>query len=232
MSKILDWLNLNPLRWMALGQILVVLAMAATIGWQQMTISQLRGWRGDVLDAVSHAVDQRDQKGRLLPIRSGQAVAHILSLGKFRADTLLAQAQAAADDATHSLSVERQDGAINRKSSHDFDQRIEAARARAAALDRQRTARLPARGTDYPDAVGLRTDGPAADGGRGGSETDLPGLSVAGPEADAQARANGFPDAGCPSQPMTMGERLLATEQAIQLDELITAIEQFSEVER
>lgn len=217
------------------GPVIALLLAIGLLAWLNASkadqIAGLKSWQGDVLDAVAHAVDQRDAKGALLPVKAKDAVSHILNLGRFRTDAQAAKAKAAADDAAHALGVARQDEGINRKASDDYASRIASARAEA---ERLRVDQHP-----MDDAGRLRPAGGAtasAGGGRG--TADLSGLSAAGGGAAASAGADGLPasaDQGTPAlicAPLDIDERLLATEQALQLDALIGAIEDFAKVQR
>lgn len=214
---------------MGLVSAITLAVIVANVGvniWQRSTINSLEDWRAGVLEELAQAVDQRGKSGDLLPVKAKDARAHIAALGRFRADTRAAQAQARADDAEHILSVTRQDAAITRKAGEDYDARIAQARADADAL-RARLADADER---------LRNAARAAGNGEGGGRAPpVSGLSAARPEADEAAGANGLPAPACDpliAGSMTIGERQLATEQAIQLDELITSIENFAKVDR
>ena len=101
-----------------------------------------------------------------------------------------AAAAAQAADRANAARVASEQSAINRSSRHDFEARIDRARA---------------------DALSLRQN-PAAATHRGRSvASTVPGVPASAGRADEAARQDRLPDA----------ERLIATEQAIQLDELI-----------
>lgn len=201
----------------------VVLAViAVNVGlnlWQRATINDLRDWQGGVLQSLAQAVDQRDGKGALLPVQAKDAAAHIAALGRLKVDTAAARDKARAADAENALSKERQAAEINRKAQNDYSARIEQARADAAAI----------RAAAAADADRLRqTGGEAGSDSGGGGTAPVPGLSAARFGVDEASGANRLPASAC--DPMTIDERLTATEQAIQLDELITVIEQQAEV--
>lgn len=200
----------------ALGQLLVICALVGVGLWQRHRISQLERWRDDVLIALAQAVDQRDSAGHVLSVKIRDVTSHIRDLGRFRSDTLIAQDKAALADAGHAAVVRRKDETTNRKASDDFDTRIAAARSSAALL-RSRPART-ASGAGLMRAA----DRPAANGKSGGGKADLPGLSPARSQAAAPSGTNELPEPA--PAPMTVDERLLASEQAIQLDQLITAV--------
>jgi len=111
------------------------------------------------------------------------------------ANVRAATERARAADLANAARVAERQEAINQRSDHDFQDRL--AVARAAAL------RLRGEGTPA-----------ATDPGSGGA-TAVPGLSAAAEGAAQAASQDRLPDA----------DRLTATEQAIQLDELIKWIE-------
>lgn len=105
--------------------------------------------------------------------------------------------QARAADAANKARVEADQAAINERTRHDYEARIADARARAGRL--------------HPDPQG------AAHSGSGGS-APVPGL---------RAAASGAAQAACdrlPASAELVDWKLCATEQAIQLDELINAV--------
>ena len=103
--------------------------------------------------------------------------------------------QARAADKANAERVKTRQTAINEGSAHDFGKRLADARAAARRL---------------------RGEGPASPAGAGaGRAAPVPRLSAAAQGAHQGPRQDGFP------QP----ERLIATEQAIQLDELIKWVE-------
>lgn len=212
---------------MGIVSALTLAVIVANVGlniWQRWTINDLREWQSGVLEEVAQAVDQRGRNGALLSVSIKDARTHIAALGRFRTDTIAARSKARADDAEHTLTVERQDAAINRKAGDDYDARIAQARADADAL----RARLAVANQRLRDAAR-----PSGDGERGGGNAPVPGLSDARPAPDEAAGTDRLPEAvAAPMTSMSIDERELATRQAIQLDELITAIENFAEVAR
>ncbi|MFC3097390.1 hypothetical protein [Alteraurantiacibacter palmitatis] len=106
-----------------------------------------------------------------------------------------AQAEAARLESERLERVQNRQQEITNATIDDYRRRLAAARADAERL-RQRA------------STGTGSSGAAAG-------IDLPGLPVASGRADASASDRGFP----------LAERLTATEQAIQLDELISWIE-------
>ncbi len=201
-----------------IGRVIVavlIVANACFCLFQRETINDLRRWQASIVTATAQAVDQRDSKGALLPVRAKDVAAHIATLGRLKIDLAAAREKARADDAAHALASERQASSINRKGQDDYLDRVNQARATAAAL---RAA----------DAGGVQQAGGATSADPGGSRSaPVSGLSVARPAADEAAGANGLP---LTCEPMTIDERLLATEQAIQLDELIGVIEGFARI--
>ena len=108
------------------------------------------------------------------------------------ADFAAAAAAARSADRANAARVASEQSAINRSSRDDFEARIARARARANALR-------------------LRQD-PAAPADRGGfGRPPVPGLPASAGRTDQAAREDRLPDP----------DRLTATEQAIQLDELV-----------
>ena len=105
------------------------------------------------------------------------------------------------EDAENLARVRASQAAINERTRDDFESRIAAARARADQLHRQAN---PAR----------------ADPGGGGA-AHLPGLPAAAGGVAEAAAEGGLPDS----------DRLVATEQAIQLDELIKWVRSQAQVE-
>ena len=111
------------------------------------------------------------------------------------ANARAAAEQARAADRANAERVAARQADINERSENDFEKRLADARAAARRL---------------------RGEGPASPAGAGaGRAAPVPGLSAAAQGAHQAPRQDGFP------QP----ERLIATEQAIQLDELIKWVE-------
>ena len=98
---------------------------------------------------------------------------------------------ARAADRANAIRVAAAQNAINERTAHEFEARLADARARA-------------------DKLRIQTSGSAADPGAGGT-APMPGLSGA-PAGIAQATRK---------DRLSQPDRLIATEQAIQLDELI-----------
>ena len=109
--------------------------------------------------------------------------------------------QARQADLANAARVEARQAAINERTEHDFEKRLADARAAAGRL-----------------RVGQSNA--AADPGTGRTAA-LPGLSVAAESAAQAARQDRLPDA----------DALIATEQAIQLDELIRWVERQAAVD-
>jgi hypothetical protein len=104
--------------------------------------------------------------------------------------------QARKADAANLARVKAEQSAINERTRDDYETRIAAARARAGELRRHAEATAPDSGL-----------------GRSAPMPRLPASARGAPEAAVQSR---FPDA----------DRLIATEQAIQLDELVKWVRQ------
>ncbi|MEP6983817.1 MAG: hypothetical protein ABI853_09260 [Sphingomicrobium sp.] len=116
------------------------------------------------------------------------------------ADYRAAATQARAADLANAQRVGADQRAINERTEHDYEARLAAARAAAANLSSGR--------------LRVRSEA-AADPGVGGS-APVPGLSAA---ADGPAQAAG-------QDRLLQSDALTATEQAIQLDELIKWVRQ------
>ena len=112
-----------------------------------------------------------------------------------------AAAEAAAADTANGMRVADAQRAINERTSDDYQDRIAAARALAQRL--------------RDESAG------AASNPRGGPVAPVPGLSVAASGAAEIPSQGGLP----------VADRQLATEQAIQLDELINWVRQQHEVD-
>ena len=108
---------------------------------------------------------------------------------------------ARAADRANADRVRSQQAAINERTSNDLQKRLAAARARAERL----------RGPSKQD--------PADPGDR--RNPAVPALSASAGKSDEAAGPDGFP----------VGDRLTATEQAIQLDELIKWVDRQAAVE-
>jgi len=105
---------------------------------------------------------------------------------------------ARAEDRANSARIAAEQHTINERTEHDFETRLADARATAARLSER-----------------LRASPAAADPGSGGT-APVPGLSAAPRSAPQAAGDNRLPDDRLPDS-----AALIATEQAIQLDELI-----------
>ena len=118
------------------------------------------------------------------------------------ANVRAAAAQARLDDAANAARVRAAQDAINERTLHDFETRMAAARAAGERLRRGSQA--------------------AAAGAGGGGTAPVPGLPASPGGAAQAAGEDRLPDA----------DRLIATEQAIQLDELILWVREQAGVER
>ena len=137
-----------------------------------------------------------------------KAVRHAELLAGERAahDVTVANVRAAVErarlaDAANAARVRAEQNAINERTRDDYESRLAAARAAAVRLRR-------------PTAAAAASPG----GGRGQA---VPGLPAAAEGIARAAGEDGFPDA----------DRLIATEQAIQLDELIKWVRAQAKVE-
>ena len=133
----------------------------------------------------------KKQSARFEQLYRGEIVATAQTIAAFRT----AAERARADDASNAARVARDQSAISQRTAYDLEARLTDARARALGLRR-------------PTA-------PATTDGRGGG-APLPGLSAA-PGSIAQAAGQDRLSRDALSE----ADALVATEQAIQLDELI-----------
>ena len=131
---------------------------------------------------------------------AGERAAHKATVSNYR----LAARQARQADAANIARVEAEQSAINERTSHDYQSRIAAARAAAGRL---------------------RGEPGAGAGSGAGGDAPVPGLSAA---AGGAAQAAGEDRLPGPDRRVDVregrlgpGDALIATEQAIQLDELI-----------
>ena len=146
--------------------------------------------------ALALLVSDRNRWKSTASLRQQQVVAekaaHLATVANYRA----AAEQARRDDAANAARVRLAQARINERTADDFETRIAAARARAAGLD--------------GDRLRGQAASAAADPGRGRA-APVPGLPAAAQGAAQAAGEDGLPAA----------DRMIATEQAIQLDELI-----------
>jgi hypothetical protein len=144
-------------------------------------------------------IDVRHYKkasARFEQLYRAEVYAHAQSAAAVRAAT----DRARAEDAANLARVELGQSAISERSAHDFEARLAAARARAAKFESGRLRDLsPPR---------------AADGG--GRSAPLPGLSAPAAGTDQAPGKDRLP-----APALSESDALIATEQAIQLDELI-----------
>lgn len=133
-------------------------------------------------------------------ILAAERGAHSATVAGYRA----AAAKARAADAANAARVKAGQAAINERTANDYQSRIAAARALGERLRRKA-------GSD-------------ADPGAGGGAA-MPGLSASAQGVAEGAGKDRLPDAdkraGSPEGQLGAGDALIATEQAIQLDELI-----------
>ncbi|RIV82970.1 hypothetical protein D2V17_14305 [Aurantiacibacter xanthus] len=155
-----------------------------------------------------------------------ERAAHAKTIGRFQSAVLAATAAAHANVAR----VKAEQEAITQEATDEYQQRVAALRSRAAAAERRLRAAAERRATD------------AADHG-GASAADLPQPGDAATSTDAASADHGFPAARsgldwpdelsgadiCTGN-MSLEERLIASEQAVQLDALISWVERQSTV--
>jgi len=134
------------------------------------------------------------QSDRYEQLYRGEQGARAGTIANYRA----AAETARRDDLANAARVAASQRTISERTTHDLETRLADARARAHRL--QLEARAPA----------------TAGRGRGAAPLSVPGPAPG--EAGAAAAQNGFPLA---ASDFSLDDRLIATEQAIQLDELI-----------
>ena len=125
-----------------------------------------------------------------------------------------AQVKAAAADAANKRRVEAEQARISQETADDYQNRIADARASYDRIAATRLAEQLRRGAKAP-----------TDPGRGGSKA-VPGLSAATGGAAETAGEDRLPAPG----ELSLDDALTATEQAIQLDELISWAERQAKV--
>ena len=138
----------------------------------------------------------KKQSERFEQLYRAEARAHAETVANYR----VAAERARAADRANAERVAAQQGEINERTSHDFEARLAAARARAQRLRQS-------------------AEAASHSGGRRGAP--VPGLSASAPGAAQAPGQDRLPDA----------DRLTATEQAIQLDELISWVRAQAAVE-
>lgn len=153
----------------------------------------------------------RSDKAGLEAALQAEQIAHQQTVANYRAAA--AEAELAAQENVARVTAEQQN--INEERSRVFEQRIAGARARAAGLER------------VYDSVRSGT-------GQGRAEpADMSGPGIAPSDPAETSGEDRFPPY-CPAVSATgelsLSDALIATEQAIQLDELITAVIALSQV--
>ena len=141
--------------------------------------------------ALTLLVHDRNRWKSTASLRQQQVAAEKAAHSASLANYRAASAQAREADAANAARVEREQARINERTADDFESRIAAARARAG---------------------GLRSQATGAAAG--------PGSGAAAPVPRLPAAAGGVAEAPGEDR-LPQGDRLIATEQAIQLDELI-----------
>jgi hypothetical protein len=146
-----------------------------------------------------------------------EQAAHAQSIENIRAASAAAQAEAEANAAR----IEAEQRAINERNARDFQNRLGSLRAR------------------YDQLVRLRATGgepaPQRPGAGGADPADLPGVPAFPARADEAAGDPRLPQPGAATCPagvicLTLEQAWIASVQAIQLDALITTIEQRQQV--
>ena len=141
--------------------------------------------------ALALLVNDRNRWKSKATLRQQQVVAEKAAHHATVANYQAAAAQAREADAANAARVRTEQARINERTSNDFESRIAAARAVSGRLQQQA--------------------GSAATDRSGGRAEAVPGLSAAAARSAEAAGEGGLPPP----------DRLIATEQAIQLDELI-----------
>jgi hypothetical protein len=136
----------------------------------------------------------RKQSGRYEQLYVGEQSARVQTVANYRAAAEIARLA----DLAHAGRVAAEQRTISERTTHDLETRLPDARARAVRLQ-----------------LGQR---PAAAAQRGGRAAAVPATGAAPGEAGRAAAEDGFP---LGAKDLSLDERLIATEQAIQLDELI-----------
>lgn len=144
----------------------------------------------------------RKQSGRYEQLYLAEQSSRAQTIANYRAAAETARKQ----DLAHAAQVAAEQRAISERTTHDLQARLADARARAHRLQ-----------------LGARA--PAAAGG-GGRAAAVPAPGAAAGQAHRPAGDDGLP---LPVPSLSLDERLIATEQAIQLDELIKWVKAQSE---
>ncbi len=147
----------------------------------------------------------RKQSGRYEQLYVAEQGARAQTIANYRA----AAETARQADLAHAGRVAAAQRTISERTTHDLETRLADARSRAQRLQ-------------------LETRPPAAAGGRRGAAAVPAARPAAGPAGGAAAQ-DGFPLA---ANSLSLEERLIATEQAIQLDELIKWVNAQSDVDQ
>lgn len=192
----------------AIGQLLIIVALVGVNIWNRNTIANLRDWQEAVLVAVSTAADVRTKDGKPATLRAKDAVAQIRIFGQFRDDVLGANATARLRQAARVQAVEAEAKSRNQENVDAYEAKLAAARRVADQL-RSDLMRASAATSAYPG---------------GHRKADMSALSNARRAPDAPASPDGLPDPAKWQPAMNLYERLLATEQALQLEALINSV--------
>jgi hypothetical protein len=199
----------------ALGQLLVILALVGVHIWNRNTIANLRGWQEDVMVALSTAADARDKRGKPATLKPKYAVMQIRIFGEFRADVLAASAKARSAQSAQIKRIEAKVNADNQEKFNAYDAKIRDARSLADRLraDLMRAGTKPAANPIVGRAAGV------------------PAIPDATRSPDAPASPDGLPDPDKWQPAMNLDERLLATEQALQLEALINSVRSLASID-
>lgn len=221
LAKIFSLLTGKLSGYLLAGQAIAIFVLAFVISHQGNQISGLKDWRGDVLFAIGDALDNLDKKGAVIPTHKSQAVSSIAVLGRFKDDVEKKIIKAKADDLENVVRVQVEARQITQETLNEFEQKIRAANARADQL----------RNT-LADVGGMHHEGSVtADNIGGGGGAHLPCVPSDSITAAQEARDNRFSIDTRNAITLTIKEREIATEQAIQLDALITTIEKIQMID-
>lgn len=190
----------------AIVQLLVIIALLSSNAWNRHKIHQLKRWQDGVISALSVAADVRDKSGAPALLDRAQAIRQITIFGQFRNDVIRANIEAKLREAATIARVRRAVESSNKETLDDYQSKLAAARAVADHL-RACLMRNRASATADPGCPG---------------QSKLPALPAATSRTDAPADPHRLPQPDRPD--FTLDARLLATEQALQLDALIKSV--------
>jgi hypothetical protein len=106
--------------------------IAGLIGWMAWQLDRAQQWQTNVITATSVAVDARDKQGRPVDVAKDDVVDIVLALGQAVVETRLRTEIARVQDAQNALERELASTLKTQGIVHDYNLKIEAARAAAA----------------------------------------------------------------------------------------------------